>query len=358
MKRINIRPLIAVLFFIAFVFSTSAQRRTVLEIGTGSYLGFCPDIETHRINLRLNNPNAILLECHVSDSMEFVDGLSLANAMFGSYPSGLIDRYKFASESNVDVSRNNWDGIVDEREGMTPIVNVDVINQYWNPQTREVTATLEATFLSDEAGDFRFNLFVVEDSVTGIGPGYDQTNYYNGSVGHIYYLAGDPIIGYVHRNVERAFLGGTWGTQGVIPGTVSNGSTYTIDYSYTLPSNYNENQIYLVPIVQHFSSSLEDREILNANITPLQLSFAGNDELAQNQFNLFPNPTSGVFTLQFEDVQPSVKIILKNNLGQIIANSFYTKTRSIEASIEETKGVYYLEVITESDFQIVKIVKQ
>ncbi|MFT5779579.1 MAG: hypothetical protein ACI837_002538 [Crocinitomicaceae bacterium] len=70
---------------------------------------------------------------------------------------------------------------------------------------------------------------IVEKEVTVTGTGYDQTNFDNMTPGHPYEGAGSPIVGFVHKNVLRKYLGGPWWTAGQIPASVSFGT----EASYT-----------------------------------------------------------------------------------------------------------------------------
>lgn len=60
----------------------------------------------------------------------------------------------------------------------------------------------------------------MEDSVVGYGHGYDRKNYFNTTVGHPCYGAGDTIIGYMRHHVLRKVLTGAWGLTGVIRQTL------------------------------------------------------------------------------------------------------------------------------------------
>ncbi|MDB2656889.1 Omp28-related outer membrane protein [Crocinitomicaceae bacterium] len=270
MKSITI---IALLLCAITPYMSDAQTRTsILEISSGSGFGFVTDSRVVADTVQANHPNLIILETHGGDGMSFPDGQTVLSDFGMAFPSGLIDRYKFSTETNVPVPRNVWEALVTEREAIPTEVNVSITNQSWNEVTREIGVTVQADFLMTTTGDMRLNLFIVEDSVTGFGAGYDQANYYDGLPSHPFYGAGDPIVGYVHRNVERAFIGGTWGSAGIIPASVTGGSTYSTSYAYTLPIGYDETQIKLVPVVQRYDGSIDAREIMNAGIVPLDLT--------------------------------------------------------------------------------------
>ena len=148
-------------------------------------------------------------------------------------------------------------------------VTVSFDSVLYNNVTRQIDVYLKAMFTGTVSGDIRFNCIIIEDSVVGTGSGYNQVNAYNTTAGHTYYGAGNPIVGLPHRYVARDFLGGTWGTSGVIPASVNFGSVATYHYSYTVPANFDEQKISLVGLVSLYSASgVTNRPILNADYWP------------------------------------------------------------------------------------------
>lgn len=239
------------------------QRKPILEVYTGTWCGFCPDAESYIEAIRATYPDTIVVQIHNGDAMQNANGFTVADTLCDGYPGATIDHFKFGNEADVDISRSNWFARMADRSATTSPVSVSLTKVLWNPDTREITVRVSAAFAAPESGDLRFNLYVVEDNVTG-GNAYDQLNHYNNSAGHPYFGAGDPIAGYVHHDVVRQLVGGAWGTSGVIPANVSAGQTFTQEYTYTLPADYDETQVKLVGLVQRYDANIEQREILNA----------------------------------------------------------------------------------------------
>jgi hypothetical protein len=82
----------------------------------------------------------------------------------------------------------------------------------------------------------------------------------------MFFGAGNPIIGYKHRNVQRAMLGGVWGAFAVTSPTATSSVTKT--FTYTVPVSYNIDKIKLVGAVMKYGSTVADREIVNAIESP------------------------------------------------------------------------------------------
>jgi hypothetical protein len=80
---------------------------------------------------------------------------------------------------------------------------------------------------------------------------------------------GNPIVGYEHKHVLRAMLGGSWGTAQSIPATVTPGTVYERTYTFTVPQAWDANDITVVPVIMRFNQDRLKRPIINATKNPL-----------------------------------------------------------------------------------------
>ncbi len=143
------------------------------------------------------------------------------------------------------------------------------------------------------AGDYRISLYVTEDSVTGTGPGYDQSNLYHTVVGNPFYGMGNFIAGYVHKHVARALLPSSWGLAGVIPASPVSGQNFSHSFNHTLPPSYDEKKISLIAFVSRHTANHQGDEVLNAGHQKL-LQTATNIAVTLNNSGgmAFPNPSA------------------------------------------------------------------
>jgi hypothetical protein len=272
-------------------------KKPILERYVGAWAQFSPDGDAFAETIRAQQQDVIQVAVHNTDAMEISDASELFTAYIGGYPSGTIDRYKFEGEAEVALNRGQWaDNATKRLNDITPIA-VSFDSQTWDSATRTMTVKVKADFKAGMTGDFRFNLFVIEDSVTGTGTGYDQSNYYNTVAGHAYYGMGNPVYNYTHRDVLRAMLGGAWGTSGVLPSSINGGQNFTHTYTYTVPDSFNLNRISLVAMVQSYDADPNLRQIHNAEKMALDLSPEviieepnGINEIAQSTSKVYPNP--------------------------------------------------------------------
>lgn len=303
--------------FTLLVTNSQAQfsiQKAVLEIFAGAGFQYIPDAYVKSQAVLTTYPNAIAIYLHNGDSMAIAEESNLNGFYSPAYPQALINR------SGTLYSRNAWAGQVGSvLAGAAPVtVSFDFVA--YDAPTRKLDVFVKAIFTAALSGDMRFNCVLVEDSVTGIGPGFDQGNADNTTPGHPYYGAGNPIVGIPHPYVARAYLGGAWGTAGVIQGTVAFGGQYLYHYTYTLPANINPYQVSLVGMVTAYDgNNPEDRKILNAELYP-QIATAPISGISQTPgmppagFSIYPNPSAGQFIIEAER---DGEIEITNTTGEV-----------------------------------------
>lgn len=323
----------------------------VVEEFSGAWCGWCVDGAVVLEDMLTSYPGEIIgVTVHDNDDMEYAEGIRSA---FGvtAYPNALIDRFVFPGEADEPHSRSAWEANAVSRLGKYTPVEVGVSHSY-DAATRTITATVTADYVDYASGDMRFNLEITEDGVTGTGSGYDQVNFTNTTAGHPYEGAGDPIVGFVHNHVLRANPGGAYGNSGVIPSTVSPGSTYSETFTYVIPATYDETKINIVGFVNYYSTTIGEREIMNADESPLSAASINENTLFAG-FTVAPNPVKGDFSLVL-DLRQEIKadIVIYNMNGQKVGNiasgTYAAGEHKIGANTGDLMaGIYYVTVITE-----------
>jgi hypothetical protein len=287
-------------------------KHALIEEFTTAVCQYCPRGTTEMNNILANHNNVIGVALHAgygTDAMTIADHSTVANAFTSGAPSAAIDRVLFTGEEEVGVSTNVWETYAVQQTATITPVSIIADNTY-NPNTRELTVNASARFYGPISDNFRINCYIVEDSVTGTGSGYNQVNAYNTSSTSEWYQKGNPIVGFAHRHVCRQMLGGAWGSASSIANPTTDGGLYTKQYTYTLPQTWNESRVQLVVLVQHYSNTATDRQVLNA--LELHLNSAdstavtpstntGVSELATNvaSIALYPNPATDAVNLTY-----------------------------------------------------------
>lgn len=317
------------------VLSAFPVKNVLLEEFTTAPCQYCPGGSSRVEYILENNERLHAVGIHAgfgTDAMTTADHNTLAASYTTSAPALMIDRVYYPADEGNNIGLYNfpydrWEPYAQaRRDEITPVAVAG--SSTYNSGTRELTVDVSATFYGVINDGFRVNCYIVEDSVSGTGSGYNQVNAYNteqftktgtGSMGlntitvnnntdleprmrvsgtgiatgavvtyingttvtlslpntaavtgnvvfkNEWFGAGSSISGYKHRHVARYMFGGAWGTAAVVPTTTADGVTYTKQYTYTLPGTWVDSRIKLIALVQHYNAADKyDREIMNA----------------------------------------------------------------------------------------------
>jgi len=382
MKFLNTNALFFILIF--FSINNFGQiKRVIVEESTGTWCGSCGFGGIYFDYLEENYPNAIPVAVHTGPGGQ--DPMAIFNIelymipYFSGSPTFLFDRKDFPENpsSKPAISASNpWsngldvlDSYMDQIYNETPIATIGV-DQNYNSSTREISVTITSNFIENVTGDFRLNCFILEDSVTG-GTEYDQANSnFSGWTDGPAFLQelideSPVIVGYEHNHVLRAALGNPEGATASIPTNVSLGSSYSKTFTYTLPAEFDENNITLIGMLQRYGADVvNDREIENANSQHLNTGTASTLELSQSfiEISIYPNPITENSSIEIY-VRNSDKITceLMNLNGQRVKelfNQHFTQGEYlIDLKINNlANGMYYLKFTNSETSTVKKIV--
>lgn len=358
-----------------YALSGVPTKNILLEEFTTAPCQFCPMGATVVENIADEYNVVIPVALHAgfgTDAMTTSDHSSINTAIGnGSAPALLIDRvyWEDAKDNaiglvhNADYSYTSWEDNTVKRMVTRSPLSLRSSNTY-NSGTRELVVDVGAVFYTKMSGlAYRLNCFIVEDSVSGSGSGYNQINYYNNHENIPYnpwYGKGNPMVGYKHRHVARYMCGGAWGSIGTIPASVNCGEEYSTQYTYTLPAGWNANRIKLVALVQDYRSSVKGRTIINAleyglnesdsNHVAVISSIAESKNSLLGDINLFPNPAKNNVTIDYHLTKPaSIGFEVYNLLGEKIqtiekqnlsSGDYRTKINTAELG----SGIYFVAV--------------
>ena len=369
MKHFTILAL--ALFTFLQIAEAQVTKRVLVEKFTSASCGNCPDGTARLIDIAEGNPNIIWVSHHagfITDPMLFPEIDSIANAFTNGAPKANIDRIKYSNESVVATNRNNWDTNINSQ--LAQIADVDVsANGTFNSDNRNVSLTVDATFpmAVTANGEYRINVFIVEDNLVGTTSSYNQSNYFNNTAGHYYQGAGNPIQSYAHRYVTRSVPSTAWGNGGIIPNSPTAGTTYSGTYNFNIPTDYNKSNLHFVVFITDYSSDVAQRTVLNAfDIKADDLSIVTSTDNLNTVFNeisIAPNPVENQARLTIESEKSSdLTLTLYDALGRQVKSNIVW---SIEAGNNQTsinledlsKGLYYLQIIDGESINTQRIVK-
>lgn len=112
-----------------------------------------------------------------------------------------------------------------------------------------------------------------------------------------------------------------------MPTTITAGSTYSKEYTYTLPAGYKLEDIHVVGFVQKYSADVNDREILNADETAVGTPTSIKEFASIDRLAVYPNPSNGDVTISYnandavnvtvEIVDITGKVVFSEALGNV-----------------------------------------
>lgn len=368
MKKHLLKSLITFCITVSFSLNAISQtpiKKVLIEEFTTASCGNCPMMSAWINDWQTaNSSNCVLMAIHEGSGNDAMSN-NLTDAIFnamhptGSWfaPATMINRGVYPSTNGEAYLScyNSWgsgtgigvDTIATRLMNEPAAVGVEISGTY-NSATRVINATVDVNFVSQvPSGDWRINLFLVEDSVIGypnLGPfaGWDQ-HCYDPNWANSHYpgmFDGTSIIGYPHRHVMRSSFFGNWGVAGIIPASPVVGVSYSATANLTIDTAYKDH-FSLVAFVSSYGASKTQKYVLNANSVELSSNFTTgiieNTDIVQT-ISLFPNPTKGYVTISSPDNIDELQIT--DLLGQVL---FQKKSSGRNISLRlDRVGMYFV----------------
>lgn len=325
--------------------STGTQKYTLLEEGTGTWCGYCPD-GAQRIEetIEPSFPKAICVSFHNGDPME-LSGDPFNNAFITGFPGATVDRlvWTHGSTTSQNVNRGYWSTDVGVQDATTAKFQIDLLGLY-DSATRKITLKVTAKTLAALTGSYRINAYVVVDSIAATGSNV-QHSYMYATSGSWYFnqcqspctsscssCANLPDSIYSHMNVVTDVLaasGSIWGDTVNAFTNPASGVSASKTYIYTIPATTPSKYVKVVGIVQKYGTTTTDRAIQNAaraRVRYMWKSVAGVGNLGNTVegVEIYPNPANSNINVSTTLTTPSdVKITIFNTIGQVVAQNVY-----------------------------------
>ncbi len=313
-----------------------AEKVVLIEARTETWCPQCPPANTITDQL-MQDPSAAVVKFHLSDGLEFPDGQLYYGQFDTTYTPQAVLEFGEYGEYGINASSNLWPQEIAARaQGVSPVsLSMEATV---NNSTRQLTATIEATFTYALTGPFKFNVHLAENNVPG-----PQAN---------------APPNYIHHGVMRAILGGPNGTSGIIPNNPVIGTTYSHTYSYTIPAEFDISQLYLVGMIEHVPAAGE-RYALNA--VSSQHAAVAIDEMPNSDLLVFPNPFTEDLTIRHPKLSGNARVELIGLDGRIVMdrNVIFRENTNVDLGIDKqiAEGTYFLRISSGSAVLMQQIVK-
>jgi hypothetical protein len=279
--------------------------------------------------------------------------------LIAGFPSALVDR-----GSTVDPSQMSTQFFQRLQEAPVAFMTNGAT---WDAGTRTLNVSVTADFQSAANNNYKIACVLTEDGVTGTTSAYNQANAYagggNGVMGGYESLPNPvPASQMVYDHVARHIAPSFSGYSGSFPTTVNIGEEHTVNFTFVLPSEWDETNMHIVGMLIAPNGRID-----NAGYTTITEAVsngfvngtsAGIAELNADQldaaFRIHPNPASEFAVITIQLIKDSeVSLTVYDLAGKTISSRNYgTMSGVSEINLDTTAlgaGVYLVEAVINGD---------
>jgi hypothetical protein len=349
MKSIGLNPVVP-----------AAGKVVVGEEATGTWCKWCPRGAVYLEKMSVLYPDHFIgIAVHNGDPMTVDTYDEAIGGFISGYPSMLVDR-------GADIDPSAVEGDFLDRVVIAPKAVLTVGSDYVGGAT-SMNVSVTADFLEAISGDYRLALVVIEDSVTGTGSGYNQSNAYaGGGAGEMggYESLPNPVPAsmMVYDHVARMILPNFNGMAGSFPASVASGESHVVSFVVNIDPTWDLNEVHLVGML-----IAPDSQIDNAGFVSMDEAAANGYVGLEDQMsvvtttNLYPNPTHENTNIDLGDLNNenviveiydiNGKLVLSRNYG--LLNGHLIIPMDL---VNLENGVYLVHVLKGHSTEIKKLV--
>ncbi|MBK6342254.1 MAG: Omp28-related outer membrane protein [Flavobacteriales bacterium] len=282
------------LYFTVDVLSAWATKSVLIEQYTGTWCQFCPlpNAATNTLN---DDPLIVVAKHHNGDELSSASSTAYWQQFNANYsPAGVMEQEEFGTLGD-DAAYDQWGPRAEQRkQGVSP-VSIAVASGF-NAWQRLLTVDLAVTFTAAQTGTFVVNAYILEDSINGVQV-----------------AGGSP---YMHQQVVREVLGGANGTADVIPATTTAGSTYSHQYTFTVPEQWNAANLRVIAMVTEKRNGTSwTVNVSDGDLTEVHVPESAT---AEGFFRLWPSPARDMAFIDFEPSVGSAQLQLIGADGRVV----------------------------------------
>lgn len=247
--------------------TTKHYKKVLLEDFTGHKCTNCPAAHKEARTLQQIHPGKIIVVSihsgyfatadgsgHYTANYQTNEGTEITNEFtVTAYPSGLINRTKFSNKYLLN--SDSWQSAAESQLAEVAQATIGLTTE-WDNASRTVTIHTTTHILRTITGVYNLCVVLTEDSINS-----PQANA-NSSVGPTPMI--DP---YYHRHVLRKAINGTWGDQLNTSETLVEGTVYSKNYTFALPSGWNANHCSIVAYVRRTDDGTGKHNVIQVEET-------------------------------------------------------------------------------------------
>ncbi len=328
------------------------KKMVVVEEGTGTWHYLSPRGHVLMKELATQDVNVCQIAVHDTDPMcieEYNDYLYYRSQLFTPY---------FLTNRQIDTPPDSLIDVV-KKEAQSFGYAQLTARGYTTNNVLTVDASVKPAV--NMTGDFRLQLVLTENNVTGTGSKWDQVNgYANNAKGVMggYENKPNPVpaadmqYNYVARSISPSAEGVT-----NLPNSLVQNQSYAVRFETELKAEWNKNKMhaYILLLRQN------DTSILNAASVPFVLSVRNINTEEAIEARLYPNPAGMYTILEFSlSYRQMARIHITDISGRLITQ---ISAKEYDAGINKEKlqisnlqnGIYFITIATEEAKRTMKL---
>jgi len=334
-------------------------KMVLAEEGTGTWCGWCPR-------------GAVMLDKMEDQYHDFFAGIAVHNGdpmvvplyddglNFSSFPTSKTDRGQNLNPTQIENEFYN-------RIIIPPSAFI-TNGAYYNEGAGKLYVSVSSDFQTNISGDYRIACALTEDSVTGTGSGYNQSNYYSGGQNGVmggYELLPNPVPAslMVYDHVARAILPNVNGQANSFPTSVSSGEIHTVSFVFNIDSTWDMSKMHIIGFLIDDDGIIDNagKATIEEAIANGYLSLEENQIVDQMVKPIYPNPAQqeAYFDINVESAE-QVTLIITDMQGRLIVQKDYGVLNGAFKLPIQTEllpnGIYMVNITVGTDRQTQRLI--
>jgi hypothetical protein len=343
----------------------AANKLVIGEEGTGTWCQWCPRGAVYMDYMQNTYDGYFAgIAVHNNDPMVVLDYDGPFSAFLSGYPGVLVDR-------GVEV-----DPIDMEQDFLTkvavPGAAAMVNGATWDSVNRDLQVSVTYTFTSSANSNWRVACVLTEDSVTGTGSLYAQSNAYGnnavGPMGGFENLPQSVPAAQMNYNHVARVIFPNFNGAAPFPAVVNASDVFTFNFNFTLPVDWEANQVHIVGMLIDDGGEVDNgskttiAEAVTNGFVPGTV-IVGNEVMQgpDDVVSLYPNPTrdNAWLTLNL-DADVEVEVTLSDLQGRELSELNYGPLNGGQRIALQTsglaKGLYFVRVRMDDVVKVERLV--
>ena len=336
----------------------------VAEEGTGTWCQWCPRGAVYLQKMDDKYGKLFLgIAVHNNDPMANWNYDKGLGTLISGYPSLLVDRGADIDPSAVEADFLN-------RIVVAPKGGIKAGATY-NSTSKELKVSLTTKFNQNLTGAYKIAFVLIEDSVTGTGDGWDQSNAYsnnrNGEMGGYEKLPNPvPAAQMIYRHVGRLIYPNFGGLNNSFPATINQNDSFTHNYTVSIDPSWKMEHLHVAGLLIDPQGRIDNgatfdlnEALANSFVEGTMVLGIESGLLNSKGLKVYPNPTHDAFKVELiSDFSGFDGLTVYDMQGKVMYQQTTGKSNSIELNAASwPSGIYQVIVNSNQSFEKVLLMK-